>query len=128
MKWNEAVKKAHYSNGRILTKSEQKQAVKLGIKNPNAIRVVVLDKFPEPKEKAVNDPLEAARTIGNIIFIKPKHKNNSIVLCHELVHVAQADRLGVKQFIQRYALEHKVLGYSRSPLENEAFARQEVIQ
>ena len=66
--------------------------------------------------------------MGNIILIKPQYKNNSVILCHELVHIAQIDRMGLKQFLQRYALEREVLGYSRSLLENEAYAKQQVIK
>ncbi len=128
MTWYNNVEKTLYSKGRPLTTSEKKMAKVLGVRNPGAVRVVILDKFPEPTNKTVNNHFEGARAMGNIIMIKPRHKNDSIVLCHELVHVAQKDRMGLKKFLTRYALEREVLGYSRSLLENEAYARQQAIQ
>ena len=128
MKWYNNVEKTLYSKGRSLTPAEKRQAKVLGVKNPSAIRVVILEKFPEPNNQTANNHFEGARAMGNIIMIKPRHKNNSIVLCHELVHVAQKDRMGLKQFLTRYALEREVLGYSKSLLENEAYALQQAIQ
>lgn len=128
MKWYDDVEKSLYSKGRVLTKAEKKQAKKFGIKNPDSIRVVVLEKFPEPNNQTVNNHLEGARAMGNIILIKPQHKNNSVILCHELVHIAQTNRLGLKSFLKQYALEREVLGYSRSLLENEAYTKQQIIE
>ena len=128
VKWYNDVSKALYSKGRGLTKAEKNQAKELGVKNPNLIRVVILDKFPEPNNQTVNNHFEGARAMGNIIMIKPHHQNDSVILCHELVHVAQKDRMGLRQFLKRYAIEREVLGYSRSMLENEAYTLQQAIQ
>ena len=128
LQWYEKVEKSLYDKGRSLSTAEKKQAFSLGVKNPNNIRVVVLEKFPEPNNQTVNNHVEGARAMGNIIMIKPQHKNNSVILCHELVHIAQVDRLGLKQFLTRLAVEKKILGYSKSMLENEAYALQQVIK
>ena len=128
MKWYGDVSKSLHDKGRALTKSEKIQAKQLGVKNPDAVRVVILDKFPEPNEFTTNNHFEGARAMGNIIMIKPRHKNDSVILCHELVHVAQKDRLGLKRFLRQYAIEHEVLGYSNSLLENEAYALQQTIR
>lgn len=128
LKWYDNVAQSLYAKGRVLTESEKQQAKQLGIKNPDAIRVVILDKFPEPNNQTANNHSEGARAMGNIIMIKPRHQNNSLILCHELVHIAQKDRLGLTEFLKRYALEREVLGYSRSMLENEAYALQQVIR
>lgn len=128
LEWYDKVEKSLYEKGRKLSKAETKQAIELGIRNPSLIRVVILEKFPEPNKQTTNNHLEGARAMGNIIMIKPKHKYNSVILCHELVHVAQIDRLGLKHFLKRYAIEHEVLGYSRSLLENEAYEKQQIIK
>lgn len=128
MKWYNEVAKSLYSKGRTLTPAEKKQAKQLGVKNPDAIRVVILDKFPEPSGHiANNNHIEGARAMGNIIMIKPHLKNDSVVLCHELVHVAQKDRMGLRNFLKQIALENHILGYSKSLLENEAYALQQTI-
>jgi len=128
VKWYSDVEKSLRSQGRALTKAETVEAKSLGVKMPDLIRVVVLDKFPEPDKHASGDHFEGARAMGNIIMIKPRHKNDSTVLCHELVHIAQKDRMGgLKEFLKQYAIEREVLGYSRSLLETEAYALQHEI-
>ena len=129
LKWYSNVDKTLYGKGRILTKAEKKQAKQLGVRNPNAVRVVILDRFPEPGNHIANNShFEGARAMGNIIMMKPHLKDNSMVLCHELVHVAQKDRLGLKGFLKQIALEKEILGYSGSLLESEAYALQRTIQ
>ncbi|HIO96637.1 MAG TPA: hypothetical protein EYG71_01760 [Leucothrix sp.] len=128
MQWYEDVSKSLHAKGRKLTKAETQQAKRLGVKNPDLIRVVILEQFPEPNKNTTINHFEGARAMGNIIMIKPRHKNDSLILCHELVHVAQKDRLGLKQFLRQYAIEHEVLGYSKSLLENEAYALQQTIE
>ena len=129
MKWYGDVAKSLYHQGRGLTQAEKEQAKQLGVKNPDSVRVVILDKFPEPNKNDINKShTEGARAMGNIIMIKPHLKNNSTVLCHELVHIAQKDRLGLQGFLKQLALELKVLGYSKSSLENEAYALQQPIK
>jgi len=128
MKWYDNVAKSLHHKGRVLTAAEKKEAKQLGVKNPNAVRVVVLNKFPEPNGRFSNNHTEGARAMGDIIMIKPHLKNDSLVLCHELVHVAQKDRMGLKRFLKQIALENEILGYSKSPLENEAYALQQIIR
>ncbi len=128
MKWYDNVDKGLYKKGRELTSVEKKQAKQLGVRNPGAVRVVILDKFPEPSGHIANNShIEGARAMGNIIMIKPHLKNNSVVLCHELVHVAQKDRMGLRNFLKQIALEKHILGYSKSLLENEAYALQHTV-
>ena len=128
MKWYDNVAKSLHHKGRALTAIEKKQAKQLGVKNPNTVRVVVLNKFPAPNGRFSNDHAEGARAMGDIVMLKPHLKNNSMVLCHELVHVAQKDRLGLRDFLKQLALEKEILGYSDSLLENEAYALQQTIQ
>ncbi len=128
MKWYDNVTKSLYHKGRILTPAEKKQAKQLGVRNPDTVRVVVLNKFPEPNGHFSINHSEGARAMGDIIMLKPHLKNDSTVLCHELVHVAQKDRLGLRGFLKQLALENEVLGYSNSLLENEAYALQQIIQ
>jgi len=128
LEWYDKVEKSLYDKGRVLSKAERKQAISLGVRNPDEIRVVILKQFPEPNSQSTHNHFEGARAMGNIIMLKPKHKGNSVILCHELVHIAQKDRLGLKQFLTRLAIEREVLGYSKSLLENEAYAKQQTIE
>jgi len=128
MKWYGNVAKSLHHKGRVLTAIEKKHAKHLGVKNPNTVRVVVLNKFPDPNGRFSNNHSEGARAMGDIIMLKPHLKNNSMVLCHELVHIAQKDRLGLRGFLKQLALEKEILGYSGSLLEKEAYALQQTIQ
>jgi hypothetical protein len=100
---------------------------------PENVRVVVLDAFPMPEDAELRQEAErhglgsrteAGRTMGRAILLKTWALDEPALLRHELVHVAQMDRLGREGFLRRYLLELEVLGYARSPLELEAYARQ----
>jgi hypothetical protein len=78
----------------------------------------------EAEGYGLGSPLEGGRTHGKVILIKPHLAENQTVLRHEFVHVAQQDRMGRDAFLRRYLVEMEILGYARSPLELEAYARQ----
>ena len=68
---------------------------------------------------------EAGRTQGYAILLKPEFANSRRLISHELVHVAQYERLGgIAPYARQYLVEMLALGYSRAPLEQEAYARQ----
>ena len=103
------------------------------MKFPENIRIVVLEKFPMPsnhelaseaEKLGLGGALEGGRAMGYAIMLKPKLADNPTVIAHELVHVAQHDRLGREAFLRRYLAELEMMGYARSPLELEAYARQ----
>jgi hypothetical protein len=136
IKWFNDTENNLYPKGRHLTNAEKKRAKELGVHNPDQVRVVILDKFPMPTDKVLlkkaksyglGSIFEGGRTMGNVILLKPKYKDNSIILSHELVHVAQYDRMGYKNFLRRYLIEMEIMGYSRSPLELEAYDKQKKI-
>ena len=119
--------------GRILTESEKAQARKLGVRHPDAVRVVVLETFPMPADPdlrteseryGLGSRHEGGRTMGSVILLKPWAADNPSVLVHELVHISQFERLGREAYLRRYIIEMEMMGYARSPLELEAFARQ----
>ena len=64
----------------------------------------------------------AGLTAGHGILIGIRHANNPRVLAHELAHVAQYERLGMRAFALRYLTELLSVGYFRAPLELEADA------
>ena len=106
---------------------------KPGVSHPKSVRVVVLETFPMPSDPELlfeaerfgfGNPLEAGRTNGYVIMLKPWVAQDATVLTHELVHVSQLDRLGREAFVRRYLIEMEMLGYARSPLELEAFEKQ----
>jgi hypothetical protein len=129
--WYDSVERQYLPQGRRLVPQEMDDARRLGVLRPENVRVVVLDAFPMPQDAeaerhGLGSRTEAGRTLGHAILIKAWAADEPTVLRHELVHVAQMDRLGREGFLRRYLLELETLGYARSPLELEAYARQGV--
>ena len=131
--WYDSVEARHLPLGRPLTAREMDDARRLGVLRPQDIRVVVLDAFPMPEDvelrqeaerHGLGSRTEAGRTMGHTILLKTWAVDEPTMLRHELVHVAQMDRLGREGFLRRYLLELEMLGYALSPLELEAHARQ----
>ncbi len=131
--WYEAVEAGLLPGGRPLTAQEIEVARKVGVQDPSKVRVVVLEKFPMPADPellveaeryGLSSHFEGGRTNGYVIMLKPWLAEDKTVLAHELVHVGQHDRMGRAAFLRRYLIEMEVLGYARSPMELEAYAKQ----
>jgi hypothetical protein len=133
--WYEATEKKLLVQGRSLSKSEVINARKLGVSRPERVRVVILAKFPMPTDRVLlteakrfgfGSRAEIGRTMGDAILVKPHGTKDPTVVAHELVHVAQQDRLGKEQFVRQILTELMTVGYEKSPLEIEAYAKQGV--
>ncbi|QSI77305.1 MULTISPECIES: hypothetical protein [Niveibacterium] len=123
-------------NGRPLSEAELAMAQTLGIAAPQKIRIEVRRRFPMPEDPRMANAArelglifgtddEAGRTQGYAILLKPEFANSRRLISHELVHVAQYERLGgIAPYARQYLVEMLALGYSRAPLEQEAYARQ----
>ncbi len=131
--WFNQVEAALLPHGRALTDAEQEIAKQLDVKQPQAVRIVVLATFPMPDDPelrveaerhGLGSKEEGGRTMGNVIMLKPRFQHDATVLRHEFVHVSQQDRMGKENFLRRYVIELEMLGYARSPLELEAFSKQ----
>lgn len=130
--------------GRPLTADESGLARRMGVLQPGRVRVLVLPQFPFPADPMLAREAEAygfgadreqGRSMGYAVLVKPRLQlPRSLsdrggehpprwLLAHELVHVAQRERMGAAAFVRRYLLELKVFGYEYAPLENEANAQ-----
>ena len=136
LEWYTRIERQWLPRGRALNAVEQQRARELGVQAPQQVRVLVLQTFPLPENETVRQeaikqgfgsPAEAGRTHGYLIMLKPEHQDDSVILSHELVHVAQHDRLGREAFLRQYLTELLTVGYAHSPLEREAYARQQRI-
>ena len=102
-------------------------ALELEITAPESIRVLEVKSVPLPAPRPlvklatrwgipVFEP--AGMALGRGIYLLDGH---SRILRHELVHVAQYQRLGgIEPFMRKYLTECLVHGYLDSPLEVEA--------
>lgn len=133
MAWYENVEARLLSQGRPLSAHEREIAREFGVVDPGRVRIVVLERFPMPEDPelraeaeryGMGSALEGGRTIGYVIMLKPQYAENATIIAHELVHVAQHDRLGRAVFLRRYLVEMEMMGYARAPLELEAYERQ----
>ncbi len=103
----------------------------LAITRPEEIRVLEVKSVPLPAPRPlvklaarwglpVFEP--AGMALGRGIYLL---NSNSRLLRHELVHVAQYQRLGgIEPFLRRYLTECLIHGYLGSPLEAEARAKE----
>ena len=132
-RWYAELEQELAQQGRRLTVEELKVAEKLGVLEPERVRVLVLEKFPMPQDSALlveakkyglGSMTEGGRSIGHLVLLKPWVVAHKEVLNHELVHVAQMDRMGQEAFLRRYLIELEMMGYARSPLELEAYSKQ----
>lgn len=133
LKWYEEVEAQMLPQGRPLSESEKVVARKLGVLQPERVRIVVLEKFPMPENQelrveaeryGIGSFLEGGRTFGYAIMLKPRYAETSTIITHELAHVGQHDRLGRVSFVRRYITELEMMGYTRSPLELDAYQKQ----
>ena len=131
--WYESLEADYCGQGRVLSTEEIEFARRVGVANPESVRVIILETFPMPTDADLlaealrfgyGGPREGGRTVGYVIMLKPQVAHNSTVLAHELVHVSQVDRLERKGLMRRYLIEMAVVGYARSPLELEAYEKQ----
>lgn len=131
--WYAQTEQQFAPQGRGLTAQEQTIAQKLGVKHPEQVRVVVTRDFPLPQDAVLRkvaesygmgSPFAGGFTLGHTILLKPDYAKEKYMLTHELVHVSQVERMGREAFVKRYLTEMEMLGYARSPLELEAYSKQ----
>jgi len=131
--WIEEVEYEIYPYSRPLNQQEIKEAFMLGVKDPGVVRIIERPEFPMPqdaqllseaKKHGFGSRDEWGRCMGYLILLKSEHARNPELIRHELVHVAQQDRMGRQVFLRRYLTELGTVGYARSPLELEAYSKQ----
>lgn len=113
-----------------LSMRELSDALKVGVKDPERIRLLQVEIIPSP-----NHPiLQAAYQVGKLapsaprgltvhygIFVRADYWRDRRLIIHELVHTAQYERLGgVEPFLRQYLTECATVGYSKSAMEAEA--------
>jgi hypothetical protein len=117
------------AKGRPLNRSQMADAKRIGIKHPEKIRILLVEKIPMPvrplSSLGMKLGLLARGTIGMAlrygIFVQAGHANDRRLLLHELAHTLQYERLGgIRPFLQCYLLECLTAGYPFGAMEEEA--------
>ncbi|TKF18030.1 hypothetical protein FCV43_16890 [Vibrio genomosp. F6] len=120
------------SQGEALLPQYLEIARKIGIKHPEKVRVYYADKLPLPKNESLlfqmqrlglDSPYFTGTTFGYGIWISTKAKGDKLLLSHELIHVKQAEELGLDEFTKKYLLQLAIFGYRESPIELEAYEK-----
>ncbi len=109
-------------------------ADKIGIKNPEKIRVLYVERLPLPENKSLlfqmqrlslDSPYFTGTTFGYGIWISNKMKGDKLLIAHELIHVKQMEALGLEEFTKKYLLQLAIFGYAEAPIEIEAYENAE---
>lgn len=129
LEWYKEIESKYISKGRKLTAQETNMARKIGVTNPEQIRVVILKDFPYPanstlsnkvKQYGLGGSAESGRTMGNIIMLKARFKDERWMLAHQLSYVAQQEKMGRREFVRRFIAERELMGNHRGPMETTA--------
>ncbi len=118
-------------SGAALTEQGQELARRVGVRNPERIRVLIVDALPLPDEPALRaaalevgmlGPDMTGLTLGHSVFIRQGYGTREL-LSHEFRHVHQYEEAGsIAAFLPRYLAQVVQLGYTDAPLEQDARA------
>jgi hypothetical protein len=130
--WAEEQENIIIRYGVPLSPAQIADAVKIGVDHPEKVRLLKVTRIPVPDRRdlctaadamQLISPLTAGLTFRYGIFVRADCWKDRRLVCHELVHTAQYERLGgLQQFLQRYLYECTTIGYPAAPMEQEAVA------
>jgi hypothetical protein len=113
-----------------LSPDEIVDARAVGVQQPEHVRLLHVETIPRPENAILNaacdavdflTPATRGLTLEHGIFIQHDYWRNRALIVHELVHVAQYERLGgILPFLRKYLFDCVTIGYPEAPLEQEA--------
>lgn len=113
-----------------LSEPELFEARRVGVKQPEKVRLLSVPTIPFPDHpllqaacRATNFLPESPRalTLFHGIYLRSDCWRDRAIVVHELVHTAQYERLGgIGPFLRSYLGECMTFGYTNSSMENEA--------
>ena len=115
--------------GVALTEELMADARRIGIGEPERVRLMMVEEIPAPKDERLQLAAEAtglltAATIGLTlrygIYVRQDFWGDRRLVVHELAHVWQYERLGgIRDFLEKYLSECVTAGYPGAPLEQD---------
>jgi hypothetical protein len=131
--WAVGQERAILQSGVPLTESQLADARRVGVAQPERVRLLRVAQIPIPTAPALAaaaratnliSPLTHGLTLRYGIFIRADCWNQRHLVLHELVHTSQYERLGgFEGFLRPYLLECIAPpGYPYGPMEQEAVA------
>lgn len=134
MEWAERVSTGALQSGQVLSARQQEIARKSGVRNPGAIRMLVVDEIPLPEEPALKSAAArvglaqssaAGMTLGYAVLVHRGYENDVRLLSHEFRHVAQYEGVGgIRAFLAIHLPHLLEYGYEDSPFEVDARAHE----
>jgi hypothetical protein len=129
--WAIGQERAIVQSGVGLSDSQLADATRVGVAQPERVRLLRVAQIPIPTAPALAaaaratnliSPLTHGLTLRYGIFIRADCWNQRPLVIHELVHTSQYERLGgFEGFLRPYLLECITLpGYPYGPMEQEA--------
>jgi hypothetical protein len=113
-----------------LSKQELMDARAIGVREPQRVRLLQLDRVPRPSHPMLKaaaaaiqflTPATCGLTLRYGIFVRSDCWRDRALIAHELVHVMQYERLGgILPFLRQYLFQCLTIGYPEAPLEQEA--------
>ena len=117
-------------SGVAFTEAQIADARRVGINQPDRVRLLKVQEIPTPSHPALATTGEATSlispcTIGLTlrygIFIRDDHWDSQRLIDHDLAHTMQYERLGsIEEFLRQYLHECITIGYPTAPMEQEA--------
>lgn len=117
------------ANGRPLSARESAIARKVGVSQPERIRVCVVRQMPAPSREPLRSAAAALGLLGpgttglaldHSVFMREGHQDERL-LAHECRHVQQCEAAGsLAQFLRAYFTQLAQHGYTDAPFEIDA--------
>lgn len=125
-RWAEKQESLILREGRPLSEWETMWATDVGVRKPEAVRILPVPRIPTPGSWFTRllrifteGPTGMAVNYG--IYLEASQATNPSLLVHELTHVAQFERLGgIEAFLKEYITQCIRDGYWESEMEKEA--------
>ncbi len=131
--WVEKQEARIVAYGVALTAEQISDARKVGVNNPERVRLLSVASITAPEHPMLRAAAEATQLIGPGtagltlrygIFIRQDCWGDRHLVAHELVHTGQYERFGsIAEFLRHYLEECLTVGYPEGPLEQEAIVR-----
>jgi hypothetical protein len=118
-------------HGVPLTSRQRVDALSAGVRQPDRVRILVVDRIPLPDDPELANAARLAQiitdasravAIGFAIIVRADSWHNRELLLHQLVHVAQCERSGsLQSFVHEYLFDRRTSAqFSLGSLEEEA--------
>ncbi|MEO8352953.1 MAG: hypothetical protein ABI680_14565 [Chthoniobacteraceae bacterium] len=130
--WVRSQERRILADGWPLDEAELRDAVSIGVRETNRIRILHVPRIPFPLPQLMKSldritGMRIEQTAGLTarygIFIRADFRGDRRLLAHELAHTRQYERFGgIRPFLRQYLRECLTTGYAAANLEIEANA------